>query len=165
MTGSSRCPAAILSLSPFGRLKEPPLPLQICPPATPSFQIKKIVSSFDDELRGPRAVSPLQVGPPTPSRVRSPSPHLRSRSATRSRPFAVQPSSKRTCVNRSNPRMSRSLFPVHNLRADPSTATHCEYRAPRASDSQRYCKQPERPNRFHVRLPDRCLMLIALIDR
>jgi hypothetical protein len=129
VTGSSRCPAAILSLSPFGRLKEPPLPLQICPPATPSFQIKKIVSSFDDELRGPRAVSPLQVGPPTPSRVRSPSPHLRSRSATRSRPFAVQPSSKRTCVNRSNPRMSRSLFPVHNLRADlPPPIVSTEHR-------------------------------------
>jgi hypothetical protein len=60
---SSLPPSSRFSLRTVQRTS---LPLQICPPATPSFQFKFGIF-FDDELRGPRATSPLQVGPPVAS--------------------------------------------------------------------------------------------------
>jgi hypothetical protein len=64
-------------------------------------------------------------GPTHPSRARprTRSPHLRSRGATRSRPFAVQSSSKQTWVNSNNPirtRMSKVSTQTQNLRAEPA---------------------------------------------
>jgi hypothetical protein len=77
------------SYSHFGRFKEPPCRFKFAHPPLPVVNIQV---SFDDEPRSPMAVSPLQVGPTHPSRARPRTrvPHLRSRSATRSRPFAVQ---------------------------------------------------------------------------
>ena len=63
----------------------PPLPVR-------TFERSSSNEGFADEPRGPTAINPLQVGPPT-RRVlatgRAP-PLLRSRSATRSCPSAVQ---------------------------------------------------------------------------
>ena len=81
------------------------------------------VREMERRKAGSRAVSPLQVGPPVASSPPDRSPHLRSRSATRSRPFAVQSSSKQTCVNSNNPirsRMSKASSQTQNLRAEPS---------------------------------------------
>jgi hypothetical protein len=117
-----------LSLPPSSRfllrtVQRTYLPLQFYPPATPSFQdLGKFVSFVDDDLavRGqPAGSSPLHCFTCAHSSqaLRARSPHLRSRSATCSHPFAVRSGSRQTCVN--SPRMSRVPFLTHNLRADP----------------------------------------------
>ena len=125
-----------LTLS-IGRFKEPPCRFKICPPTTPSFRVKnKIVLFVDDELCGPRAISPLQVGPPT-RRELAPG-HavlIFDREALRAPArFAVHSSNRQTYVNSNYPRISKESFQTHNLRADPSSimrrATHREHRAP-----------------------------------
>ena len=133
-----------LSLPPSSRfllrtVQRTYLPFQFYPPATPSFQVlKKFVSFVDDDLavRGQPAHFTASRAP-TRRKLAPGHPHLRSRSATRSRPFAVQSSGRQTCVN--SLRMSRVPFLTHNLRA-----THYEHRAPCVTHKGEGIKQQRR---------------------
>jgi hypothetical protein len=103
----------------FGRFKEPTCRFNFTRPLLQVFQdLGKFVSFVDDDLavRGQPAHFTASRAP-TRRKLAPIHPHLRSRSATRSRPFAVQSSGRQTCVN--SPRMSRVPFLTHNLRADP----------------------------------------------
>ena len=119
VTRSSRCPCRHPLAFSFGRFKRTYLPFQFYPPATPSFQVlKKFVSFVDDDLAVRKQPAHFTASrAPTRRKLAPRHPHLRSRSATRSRPFAVQSSGRQTCVN--SPRMSRVPYLTHNLRADP----------------------------------------------
>ena len=92
------------------------------------FSSLKNSSFFDGECRGPRATSPLQVGPPIRCEL--------GREALRAPAHLL--CSKRTYVNSNNPRMSKFISSVPIPLLSSRCATHCEYRAPRMTHKEQW---------------------------
>jgi hypothetical protein len=117
---SCRLPPSSLLLRTVQRTS---LPLSILPARHSQFlNLKQIVLFVDDEPRGPRTTSPLQVGPPT-RRELAPghAAFIFDREALRAPArFAVQSNNRQTRVNSNYSMMSKDSVQTHNRRADPS---------------------------------------------